>query len=455
MPSLRALPFRQASAPVEPVPDACNVPTAITSERATLPLKPERDPAAPLVLHLPGGELVPLDRPLTIGQSRRCDVVLRDPRVSREHCGVEPDAGGVRVRDLGSTNGTFVNGVRVDTAELRAGSLLDLGGTRLRVARPPVGARLVGASPAMAELHGRIQRLAHTSMPILICGETGTGKELVAQALHDGSGRSGAFVPVNCGSIPKELVESELFGHERGAFTGALTRRAGVFEEASGGTLFLDEIGELPLSLQTRLLRALESRRVRPVGSNREIAVDVRVVAATHVDVRAAVRAGRFRADLFYRLGTDLPVPPLRERRGDIPLLAAHFLDELGPEAGRATLSQEAIPRLEAHAWPGNVRELKHVLHRALLLSDGVEIQPQDLVFPRPQTEAAEEQRIRVEGRSYLEIEKDVLRWAFRHYEGNRTAAAQALGIPKSTLCDKVKRYRIDFEPRSEEEGPR
>ena len=422
------------------------VPVEIPVEKSTLPLPPEDAQRTPLVLHLPDGQEVKLDRTMMIGQSSRCDVTVRDPRVSREHCAIEVVSSRVRVRDLGSTNGTWLNGVRVTSAcELRAGSLLTLGSVRLRVALERAATRLLGESRAMHELRSRITRLAAAPLSLLIYGETGTGKELVAQALHEESGRAGRFVAVNCGSIPKDLVESELFGHERGAFTGAVRSRTGVFEEAHGGTLFLDEIGELPLQLQTRLLRVLETRHVRPVGANREVPVDARVIAATHVDVRAAVRAGVFRADLFYRLGGELPVPPLRAREGDVALLARHFVDELTASTGRLRLPEETLAKLEHHGWPGNVRELKLVLQQAVLMGDGLEVRPEDVVFPketpRPPTGEAS---VRIDGRSIVDIEKDVLRWAFDRYEGNRTQAAAALGMAKSTLCDKVKRYGIE-----------
>jgi DNA-binding NtrC family response regulator len=285
---------------------------------------------------------------------------------------------------------------------------------------------------------------------VLICGETGTGKELVARALHQQSGRRGGFVPVNCGSIPRELVESELFGHERGAFTGAAARRHGLFQEADGGTLFLDEIGELPAALQPRLLRVLETGVVRPVGADREVRVDVRVLAATHVDLREAVNVGRFRRDLYYRLAAAVvATPPLRARREDIGPLARRILDE---EPGACRLSEGALRALEAHSWPGNVRELRNVLRRAAALHGSL-LQADDLMLcidPMANEEVArygasddDGDLVRIDGRAYLDIERDVLARTIERHRGNKRAAANALQIPKSTLCDKARRYGL------------
>jgi DNA-binding NtrC family response regulator len=411
----------------------------------TQPLGGAAARGAPLALRLPWGDEVPLDHSFSIGQSRQNHLVLRDEKVSRRHCAIEVGGGRVLVRDLGSTNGTYVNGLRVPAAELSSGALLSLGSTRLPVVVDDRASPLVGQSPAMRRLRHQIGVLAGKALPVLIHGETGTGKELVARALHDEGGRTGSFVPLNCGSIPRELVESELFGHERGAFTGAAARRAGVFQEADGGTLFLDEIGELPLALQPRLLRVLESGVVRPVGANREIAVSVRVVAATHVDLRQAVAAGRFRQDLYYRLAAaEVTTPPLRGRGEDIRALAARFLDE---EAGSCRLTDPALDALAAHDWPGNVRELKNVLKRATALH-GPEIDVADLALgrasaPSAAPDGADLEVVRVAGRPYLEIERDVLAKALLRHGGNRRAAALSLGIPKSTLCDKARRYGL------------
>jgi DNA-binding NtrC family response regulator len=393
-----------------------------------------------MVLRLPDGREVPLDKSLTIGQSSRNDVVLRDERVSRRHCAIEVLRDGVRIRDLNSTNGTVVNGLRVTGADLVGGSVIALGRTHLRVAFAGGEKHdLVGESEAMRRLRGLIAQYAPTSLPVLIIGETGTGKELVARALHDQSGRKGPFIPVNCGSIAPELVESELFGHERGAFTGAAGPRKGVFQEAHGGTLLLDEIGELPLSLQPRLLRALETGAVRPVGADREVKVDVRVLAATHVDLEAAVGRGHFRQDLYYRLNAAMvETPPLRARPGDVALLAARLLEADSPGH---TLTEAALARLAEHAWPGNVRQLRNVLKRAAALH-GPAIDAQHLALGSAQWGAAPA-ALAIEERPYFEIERDVIERTIKRCGGNKRAAATALGIPKSTLHDKARKYGI------------
>ena len=395
-----------------------------------------------LALVDPHGTPVPLRDGLRIGQSRENDVVIDDDVfVSRRHCLVERTAGVLYVRDLDSKNGTYLNEVRVPRAALQLGGALRVGRTVLRVASAErLGSPLVGHSPAMRALRRQITLLAPTRLPLLVVGETGTGKELVARALHVESGRAGPFIALNCGAIAAELVESELFGHERGAFTGATHKRPGVFTEADRGTLFLDEIGELPLALQPRLLRALELGAVRPVGATREQNVDVRVVAATHVDLEEAVRAVRFREDLYYRLcGDVLRTPPLRERVEDLPDLVEKILLD---EGVGVALDDAAVSAMAAHPWPGNVRELRNVLRRACVLG-GPLLGPSDLalrggVLPTPDGET-----MRVADRSFLDIEREILSRALRRSGGNKRAAAHALGIPKSTLCDKAKRYGI------------
>ncbi|MBL0719169.1 sigma-54-dependent Fis family transcriptional regulator [Piscinibacter sp. Jin2] len=246
--------------------------------------------------------------------------------------------------------------------------------------------RLLGRSPAMRAVRERIERVARSMAPVLVQGESGTGKELVARAIHERSSRgAGPFVAINCGAIPEALIEAELFGHRKGAFTGAQEDRPGVFQAAQGGTLFLDEIGELPLPMQTRLLRAVQERAVRPVGATAELPVDVRLLSATHRDLAAEVAAGRFRQDLYYRLNViEIPLPPLRERREDLPLLVEAVLQRLAAEAGTppAALAPEALAALAVQPLPGNVRELENRLHRALALSHGGPLGPDDLDLP-------------------------------------------------------------------------
>ncbi len=422
------------------------VAAAVESTVVTRPM-PQAAEAPRLVLKLADGREHRLVRGISIGQSSKNDITIRDEATSRRHCVIDIVGTRAVVRDLESTNGTFVNGARVSSAELHAGATLIVGATRIRVCVEGIDeTEILGTSTAMCALRAQVERLAGTSLTVLVNGETGTGKELVAFALHARSGRKGAFVPLNCGAISKELVESELFGHERGAFTGASEKRRGVFQEADGGTLFLDEIGELPLGMQTRLLRALETGMLRPVGSSRELRVEVRVVAATHVDLRQAVNDGKFRQDLFYRLaGATLTSPPLRERPQDVALLARRFLDELSAEHGRCVLAPEAFAELEKHPWPGNVRELRNVLRRAVALH-GPLIGPADLDLDSGLLDART-RAVPIDGRTFLDIEKDVLARMILKHRGNRRMAARELDIPKSSLCDKVKRYGLSVEP--------
>ena len=314
-----------------------------------------------------------------VGSSEACSLRLTDPMVSRRHLEATPGETGLRVRDAGSRNGTWAGGVRVLEAELDEGTELRLGETRVRVERHRVAVAqralvtsfgdFLGAAPILQPIYEQLERAAPTDATILLEGESGTGKEVLAEAIHEKSARShGSLVVVDCGSIPENLVESELFGHEKGAFTGADRRRAGAFEQANKGTLFLDEIGELPLSMQTRLLRALESRRVRRVGGSEWLSIDARVIAATNRALESEVEEGRFRLDLFHRLAVVLiRVPSLRERPSDIPLLARAFAERLG---ATATLNDEVLSRLASHAWPGNVRELRNAVERLAVVGD-------------------------------------------------------------------------------------
>ncbi len=343
-------------------------------------------------LSLQGAEVVVIDGPdrgarlalapraSRVGTAAGAHLRLSDPTVSRLHCELRPGASAVRVVDGGSTNGTFVDGTRVYDAELVEGATLRLGASVLRLhvgsaeapAPAPTTAErfggLIGRSVEMRQLYGLLERVARSDVTALVLGETGTGKELAARALHDASPRAGGpFVAVDCGALTEGLLESELFGHVKGAFTGAVADRRGVFEAAAGGTLFLDEIGELPLGSQRKLLRALEAREVRRLGANTAHRIDVRVVAATHRDLARAVNEGAFREDLYYRLAVvEVPLPPLRARRVDIALLAQHFADRF---AGAATpLPPAFVASLLRRGWPGNVRELRNFIERAVSL---------------------------------------------------------------------------------------
>ncbi len=321
-----------------------------------------------------------------LGTSEVCDLRLADPMVSRRHASFEPAGLRYRLTDLGSTNGTFVDGVAVISAYVRGGEILRCGSTAMRldvddVAQPaqlPGAIRFgstLGASVAMRRLYPLCERLAKARVPIIIEGETGTGKEVLAESLHEGGGGKGPFVVFDCTTVSPNLVEAELFGHERGAFTGATSSRPGVFEEANGGTLLIDEIGDLDLALQSKLLRALDRGEVRRVGSQKWIKVDVRVMAATRRDLDKAVAAGRFRDDLFHRLAVArIELPPLRRRDGDVPLLARQFASEMGGSPD--DVEAEIEKRYSDYDWPGNVRELRNVVARFIALGEDWEPPP-------------------------------------------------------------------------------
>ena len=318
-----------------------------------------------------------------VGTAEGADLRLSDPTVSRNHCVIRASSQGFVLRDLGSTNGSRIDGVLVHEAIAHLGATLDLGGTRVKLVAErgqlemPLSAterfgRLLGRSVAMRRLFALLERVAASDATVLVEGETGTGKDAVAEAVHQHSRRSkGPLVVVDCGAIPPNLMESELFGHEKGAFTGADQRRIGALEEAHGGTLFLDEIGELPLALQPKLLRVLESREVKRIGANVAKAVDVRVVAATNRDLREEVNRGGFRQDLYYRLEVvRVRLPPLRERLDDVPVLIEHFRSTLWHNGDPPQIPDEAMAQLLAHSWPGNVRELRNAVERAMVYAD-------------------------------------------------------------------------------------
>jgi transcriptional regulator with PAS, ATPase and Fis domain len=316
-----------------------------------------------------------------VGTAEGSHLRLADPTVSRLHCELSVRPDGVTLRDLGSTNGTFIGDVRVHEVEVKSGTAVRVGASVFRVEtgdspsflalsdRTELG-ELVGGSVEMREVYAVIERAAPADTTLLIQGETGTGKDVAARAVHALSRRAaGPFVPVDCGAIPENLIESELFGHVRGAFTGAVSNRKGAFEEAHGGTLFLDEIGELPLAMQPKLLRALESRTIRPVGAGQGIPVDVRIIAATNRQLARCVNDATFREDLYYRLAVvELTLPPLRARREDIPRLANRFYERLVGPAPAAALAQDFVEPLLHRAWPGNVRELRNFIERAVTL---------------------------------------------------------------------------------------
>lgn len=324
-----------------------------------------------------------------IGTSPACNLRLKDPSVSRRHATVELVGRRLRIRDHDSTNGTFVDGVAVADGFLRGGEVVRLGGTAIRVdevgpyrehSLPPgvQFGRVIGASPTMRMMYPLCARLAKADVPVVIEGETGTGKEQLAEALHEeGSRASKPFVVFDCTAVAPSLIESELFGHEKGAFTGSIGLRKGVFERADGGTLLIDEIGDLPLELQPKLLRAIERSEITRVGGERSIRVDVRLLAATRRDLDREVQLGRFRDDLFHRIAvTRIELPPLRERQGDVRLLVSYFCAQMhaDPEA----IPHELLRRWEDYAWPGNVRELRNAVMRRVALGDLADGMPSD-----------------------------------------------------------------------------
>ncbi|MCA9594054.1 MAG: sigma 54-dependent Fis family transcriptional regulator [Myxococcales bacterium] len=407
-----------------------------------------------------------LDDKLVVGADAAADLVLSDETVSRKHAEFSIENGRVHVRDLGSRNGTFLGSARVVEAEVTLGSVLRLGATpigvhpRWHVREVQPGqhrqfGELLGESVAMRELFAMLERIAPTDVTVLVEGESGTGKELVARSIHGGSERSGApFIVFDCGAVPVNLAESELFGHKRGAFSGAISDRAGAFQQAHGGTIFLDEIGELPLDLQPRLLRVLETGQVRRVGDDTMRRVDVRVVAATNRDLHAEVRRGNFRGDLLYRLDVvKLRIPPLRQRPEDIRPLAQAMLQ------GRITdgdeLAGENLRRLLGYSWPGNVRELRNVLDRAVALASKKPPAFADLVFnlgpaadspallgmafpgvhyPLPFKEAKLQLLASFE-RAYIDALID------RH-KGNMSQAAEAAGLSRKHLYELLRKVR-------------
>ena len=336
----------------------------------TLQVLDQRQQAAAIVLGA---------RPIVVGAHGSCDLVLTDPQVSRRHAELSIVPEGVRVKDLGSTNGTWWQGSKVGEVVVSAGSTIKFGETPVKISAgdapslPPserdhFGA-MAGKSVAMRELFAVLEMASPTDATVLIEGESGTGKELAARAIHDTSERAkGPFVVVDCSAIAENLIDSHLFGHVRGAFTGADRDRKGAFVEASGGTLFLDELGELPLAVQAKLLRVLEAQTVQPVGADKPVRVDTRVVAATHRALAQMVEAKQFRFDLFYRLAVvHVALPPLRERLEDLPHLVETFYARKGSPPG--PIEGDNLERLRRHAWPGNVRELRNVLERAWALS--------------------------------------------------------------------------------------
>jgi transcriptional regulator with GAF, ATPase, and Fis domain len=415
---------------------------------------------------------------MAIGRDRDNQLSITDQLLSRRHCTVEAVSGGFVIRDLGSANGTYVNGTAVRERALEHGDRIRVGnsvllfvdaepanasvateidaltqpieiGAKPQAARVPLDCSapaatpsslqckgLVGETPAMRAVYECIRKVARADCTVLICGETGTGKELAARAIHDTSSRSrGSFVAINCAALTETLLESELFGHEKGAFTGAVALKKGKLELADGGTLFLDEIGDLAPGLQAKVLRAIQHHEFERVGGTRTIRVDVRVIAATNVDLQAAVAAGRFRQDLWYRLNVvNVTMPPLRARREDIPSLAGHFAKKYG-RTRAAEISAAAMQALTEYDWPGNVRELENAIERAIVLGRSNRIECDDL--PQAVRDAAAaplHQPAALYHRNVVETKRRMILEAIDRTGGNHSAAARLLGINPTYL---------------------
>jgi transcriptional regulator with PAS, ATPase and Fis domain len=399
---------------------------------------------------------------LAVGTGEANQLVLSDPTVSRHHFVIVATPRGYHLRDTGSTNGTFLAGHRVEAAYLQDGSTLRVGVTTLRFEaadgeiREPLSeddrfGRALGRSPAMRRLFALLPRIAASDSTVLMEGETGTGKSLLAKMIHAAGPRArGPFVVVDSGAIPSALIESELFGHEKGAFTGAIAARAGAFEAANRGTVFLDEIGELPLDMQPKLLHAIEERSVKRLGSTQPTAVDVRIIAATNRDLRQAVNRGAFRSDLYYRLNiVKLRLPPLRERPVDIPLLVESFYRDLTGDP-TAIPPPALVTALAQHDWPGNVRELRAAVERALLVDDPGQWRavideplggPADVVGPEPMESeltfrAAKE-------RAMLRWERAYIAELLRVHGGNLSRASRAARMDRTHLRELARRYKL------------
>ena len=410
------------------------------------------------------GVTKPIGARMRIGKAQDNDLVLTDDTVSRHHCELVRAPDGLHVRDLESTNGTRVDGTRVREATIQPGSVLRVGEVEISV-RPSshrtevlpsdktnFGAA-IGESLAMRTIFGVLERIAPTDATVLLEGETGTGKDVLARAIAVASARgAGPFMVVDCGAVSYSLIESELFGHERGAFTGAVTTRQGAFEMAEGGTVFLDEIGELPIDVQPKLLRVLETREFRRVGGNKTLQATVRVIAATKRDLKREVQAGKFREDLYFRLAVvPVTVPPLRARREDIPLLVRHILKIASGTGPELSVSAETLQALAAHDWPGNVRELRNVLERALYMAQATGSRELSVVTMPGAPSPSEAAFIFEAGKSYRdtrakydsEFERRYVKWLLGRHGGNVSAAAREARMDRKHLHDMAKKHGL------------
>jgi transcriptional regulator with GAF, ATPase, and Fis domain len=414
------------------------------------------------------GHRVRLVDRLRIGKAPENDLVLSDDTVSRQHCELERRSQGVMVRDLGSTNHTRVGRTAVREAVVESGATISVGGVDLSVRVEPRQAvvlpsesqhfgEALGHSIAMRTIFGLLERIAPTDASVLLEGETGTGKDVLARSIHQESQRrEKPFVVVDCGAVSYSLLESELFGHERGAFTGAVASRQGAFELAGGGTVFLDEVGELPLDVQPKLLRVLESGEFRRVGGNKTLHAEARIVAATKRDLKAEVERGKFREDLYFRLAVvPVTVPPLRSRREDIASLIERFIElarKRDPSSSGIALSAATVGALTAHDWPGNVRELRNVLDRAIYIATaGGEREVRIFDLPASsgtQTSAAPNFQA---GQTYREVreqfetdfERRYVAWLLDRHAGNISAAAREVRMDRKHLYDLARRHGL------------
>jgi transcriptional regulator with GAF, ATPase, and Fis domain len=414
---------------------------------------------------------------IQVGKAPDNDLVIGDETVSRQHFAIVRDAKGYLLRDLQSTNGTFLDGAEIKEAYIRAGAVIGAGASEFKFtpfeerieilpSENEVLGEMVGRSRAMREIFGLIERIAATDATVLIEGETGTGKDMIARTLHLLSRRRDApFIVVDCGAVAGTLIESELFGHDKGAFTGAVAARQGAFELASGGTVFLDELGELALDLQPKLLRVLEQRELRRVGGSRTLKVDLRVIAATRKDLRSEVDKGKFREDLYFRLNVvPITAPPLRDRREDVNLLIDHFLTRMAssePGAEPPQLAESTRAALLAHDWPGNVRELRNVIERALALGTD----PGALVAPLGDVPVGRGAPAPVEGLDFEPgvsfrdtkerwneiFERRYLQWLLKRADGNISKAARDADMDRKYLHKLLRKYGIDAQDIAEE----
>ncbi|MBP2677427.1 MAG: Flagellar regulatory protein FleQ [Deltaproteobacteria bacterium] len=450
------------------------------------------DPGARLSVTISNGMSVEVrlgQKEVTIGRGHEADLQLPDPSVSRLHAKVFRVGRQYFLADLRSRNGTYAEGVRITQLALEDGRLFQVGPFRIHFHRPvsgfpageeptaPPGAAssdfdsskrgplrsgqrtdaptaigeapfgLIGGSAHVRRLVATIRRVAASDVPVLIEGETGSGKELVARGIHDASARrERPFIVVNCGAISPELIESELFGHEKGAFTGATAQRKGAFELANGGSIFLDEIGELPVALQPKLLRALEQKEVKRVGGNDLLLADVRILAATNRNLREEIARKMFREDLYFRIGAiTVSIPPLRDRREDVAPIARHFLAgmENPPSGALPVLSPAALDAMISHDWPGNVRELRNAIQRAVVMAESAELTGHDFSFLRRAAEPETGTETPSGLSRWEQAERTNILGELARQMGNKTKAARELGIAKSTLFEKLKKYGI------------